>query len=106
MSKSINKIAAEHMLQLDKELEGHKKQAHALKLIYRQCELGFGEIPATYDELQTKVASLINQGDLEVLEKALELTGGSIKLGELEESRTKRDVSSTEIFISELMANN
>lgn len=106
MSSRINKIAAQHMLQLDIELEGHKKQAHALKLIYRQSELGFGEIPSSYSELQEKVASLINQGDLEVLEKALELTGGNIKLGELEETRTKRDISAAEKFIDDLIANN
>lgn len=105
MDKSIRKIAAEKMLQLDKELEWHKKQAHALELIYKQCELGFGEIPSSYNELQEKVASLINQGDLNVLEKALELTGGNIKLGELD-IREKREMNSTERFINDLIANN
>jgi hypothetical protein len=107
MSKSINKIAAEHMLQLDMELEGHKKQAHALRLIYLQNELGYGEIPASYSELQEKVASLINQGDLNVLEKALELTGGNMKLGELDgNTKTAKPINSTEKFISDLLANN
>lgn len=105
MSKSIREIAAEKMLQLDSELEWHKKQAHALALIYKQSELGYGEVPASYNELQEKIASLINQGDLNVLEKALELTGGNIKLGELD-IREKREMDSTEKFINDLLANN
>lgn len=83
MDKGILKLAAEKMIQLNNENKGHQKRAHALRLIYKQAELGYGEIPRSYNELQEKVAALVNQ-DLDVLEKALELTGGNIKLGELD----------------------
>lgn len=74
------------MLELHKENKGHKKWAHALRLIYKQAEMGHGDIPRDYSELQEKVAALMNE-DLRVVEKALELTGGAIKLGELDRSR-------------------
>ena len=70
------------MLQLDASNKKHEKQAHATRLIYKQAELGYGEVPRSYNELQEKVASLLTQ-DLNILEKALELAGGNIKLGEL-----------------------
>ena len=82
---NIRKQAAEKMLQLHAMNKEHEKRAHALRLIYKQAELGYGEIPRSFGELQEKVASLVNQ-DLYVLEKALELTGGNIKLGELDKS--------------------
>lgn len=81
-STHIRKLAAIKMLQLDASNKKHEKQAHATRLIYKQAELGYGEVPRSYSELQEKVAALLNQ-DLDVLEKALELTGGNIKLGEL-----------------------
>lgn len=74
---------ASAMLRLHDECEGHKKRAHAIELIYKQAGMGMGELPQTYGELEEKVASLITQ-DLTVLEKALELNGASVKLGELE----------------------
>jgi hypothetical protein len=39
-------------------------------------------VPTTYGEFEQKVASLVSQ-DLAVLEKALELSAGDVKLGEL-----------------------
>lgn len=82
---SLRKQAAEKMLQLNATNKEHEKRAHALRLIYKQAELGYGDVPRSFGELQEKVASLLNQ-DLYVLEKALELTGGNIKLGELDKS--------------------
>ena len=79
----IRKLAAQKMLQLDSKLKEHEKRAYALKLIYKQAEMGYGEVPRSYSELQQKIASLLNQ-DLKVVEKALELTGGNMKLGELD----------------------
>lgn len=81
--QALYKQAAKKMLQLNDENKGHRKRAHALKLLYKQAELGYGEVPHTFSELEEKLASLMNQ-DLEVVEKALELTGGNIKLGELD----------------------
>lgn len=77
------KLAAQKMRQLDGAVKTHEKRSHALRLIYKQAEMGYGEIPRSYGDLQEKIASLVNQ-DLNVLEKALDLTGGSIKLGELD----------------------
>lgn len=82
MNKELRKLAATKMLQLHAANKEHEKRAHALRLIYKQAELGYGDIPRTHGELQEKVASLLNQ-NLEIVEKALELTGGNLKLGEL-----------------------
>ena len=89
MNDGLLKQAAEKMTQLNNENKGHQKRAHALRLIYKQAEMGYGEIPRSYSDLQEKIASLVNQ-DLYVLEKALELTGGNIKLGELDTSPDNR----------------
>jgi hypothetical protein len=83
MDSGTLKLAAEKLVQLNNENKDHQKRAHALRLIYKQAEMGYGDVPRSYSELQEKIASLVNQ-DLNVLEKALELTGGNIKLGELD----------------------
>lgn len=74
------------MLELNKENKEHEKRAHALRLLYKQTEMGHGELPKSYSELQEKVAALITE-DLRVVEKALEFAGGAIKLGELDNTR-------------------
>lgn len=79
----LREKVASAMLRLHDECEGHKKRAHAVELIYKQADMGIEELPQTYGELEEKIASLITQ-DLVVLEKALELNGAHIKLGELE----------------------
>lgn len=81
--KGLFKKAAQHMLKLGRQVQEHEKRAKAVELIYKQAELGCGEIPRTHSELQEKIASMINQ-DLRVVEKALELTGGNLNLGELD----------------------
>lgn len=82
MNKGINKLAAEKLLQLNSANKEHEKRAHAMRLVFKQAELGYGDVPRSYSELQEKVASLLNQ-DLTVVEKALEMTGGNLKLAEL-----------------------
>ncbi len=95
--KELLKTAAQKMRQLDTQVKAHEKRAHALRLIYKQAEMGYGEVPRSYNELQEKVASLLNQ-DLFVLEKALELTGGNIKLGELAQTVEPQAYNATEMF--------
>ena len=103
MKSNLKKIAAQKMLQLHTSNKEHEKRAHALRLIYKQAEMGYGDIPRSFDELQEKVASLITQ-DLNVLEKALELTGGNIKLGELANSDTKLGGgTATEVFKASIL---
>lgn len=82
-NKGLLKLAAEKMLQLHEENKGHRKRAHAIQLLYKQAEMGFGRLPSSRNEFEEKIASLINQ-DLKVVEKALEMTGGQTKLGEVE----------------------
>lgn len=92
----LMKVAAEKMLDLNKKVKGHEKRAHATRLIFKQAEMGFGEIPRSHKELEEKIASLINQ-DLKIVEKALELTGGNIDLGELG-SKESYGLNTTERF--------
>lgn len=95
------KKAVSKMLSLSKEVKEHEKRAHATRLIYKQAEMGFGDLPRSHKELEEKIASLINQ-DLNVVEKALELTGGNIDLGELG-SRESYGFNATESFIAGIM---
>lgn len=80
---SIRKLAADKILQMNNQIKEYEKRAHAERLIYKQAEMGYGEIPRSFDDFQTKIASLLKQ-DLYVLEKAMELAGGNVKLGELD----------------------
>lgn len=103
MSKELYKQAAQKMLQLFDENKKHEKQAHALQLIYKQVEMGFGELPRSYNELQEKVASLCTQ-DLNVVEKALELSGGNLDFGRLAVS-DPTEFNSTQQFMADIMGN-
>lgn len=60
----------------------HEKRAKAEKLVYKQASMGLVEYPKSYEDLQEKVASLENQ-DLDVLEKALELNLGDVSMGKV-----------------------
>ena len=101
MDSQLRKQAAQKMLQLHTENKEHEKRAYALRLIYKQAELGFGDVPRTYSELEEKLASLIKQ-DLNVVEKALELTGGNLKLGELDRS-DPREMNATDTFQASIL---
>ena len=96
-TKDMLKLAAAKLLEQDASLKEHRKQAHALRLLYKQAEMGCGEFPRSYNELQSKIASLLNQ-DLQVYEKALELNGGNIKLGELDRNVEPSQFNSSEQF--------
>lgn len=96
------KQAAQKMLQMDKTIKEQEKRAHAVRLIYKQAEMGISEVPRTYNELQEKVASLVKQ-DLHVFEKALELTGGSVKLGELSQAIEPTSYNATESFMAAIL---
>lgn len=80
--QQLREKAASVMLTLHEKNKEHEKRAHALKLLCKQAELGLTRMPSTHSELEIKLASLVNE-DLVVLEKALELAGGNVKLGEL-----------------------
>lgn len=90
MNEELRKKAADTMLNLHRENKGHQKWAHAVKLVFRQAELGYDSAPHTFSELQEKVASLIAQNtDLTIVEKALDIAPGQSKLGELSSSDTR-----------------
>lgn len=97
----LRKEAASTMLRLNDENAGHKKRAHALRLIYKQAELGHSVLPQTLVELEEKIGSMLNQ-DLVLIEKALELTGGSVKLGELSSDYAK-PLTATEQFQASIL---
>lgn len=90
------------MLHLHEKNKEHEKRAHALKLLYKQAELGIAELPSTFSELETKLASLANE-DLVVLEKALELSGGNMKLGELGRKDLGSAISPAEKFQASIL---
>jgi len=93
----LREKAASVMLHLHEKNEGHEKRGQALRLLYKKAELGYEVLPKTYGELETKLAALVTE-DLIVLEKALELAGGNVKLGELDSRDPKAAVDSAEKF--------
>jgi len=96
-AQNLLKQASQKMRILNDRNRAHEKRAHALRLLYKQAELGYGQVPSSYSELEEKVASLLNQ-DLDVLEKALELSGGRLNLGELSGSTGPNPHDATEAF--------
>lgn len=92
------------MLHLHKENKGHEKRAHALRLLYKQAELGITSLPSSYSELEEKLAALANE-DLVVLEKALELSGGTLKIGELSRKDTSIATNPEEKFQATILGN-
>ncbi len=102
MNTELRKLAAQKMIQLHEANKDHEKRAHATRLIFKQAELGYGDVPRTYGELQEKVASLLNQ-NLEIVEKALELTGGNLKLGELGSADRTLGGSADDIFTASIL---
>jgi len=94
--QGMREKVASTMLRLHEENIGHTKRAQATRLLFKKAELGLEHIPHTYQELEEKIASLENQ-DLVVLEKALELAGGHFKLGELDSGRLSA-INATEKF--------
>lgn len=94
--QEMREKVASTMLRLHEENRGHTKRAHATRLLFKKAELGLEQIPQNYRELEEKIASLETQ-DLVVLEKALELTGGQFKLGELDSGRPS-SANATEKF--------
>ena len=86
--QNLMQKAASTMLRLDDENKGHTKRAQAIRLLYKQAEMGLSQAPQTFGELEEKLAYLINE-DLVVLEKAMDLAGGNIKLGELSSTEIK-----------------
>lgn len=98
MDRDLREKVASTMLRLDHENKEHTKRAHALRFIYKKAEVGLEQVPQTFEELEQKIASLMTQ-DLVVLEKALELAGGQLKLGELDSTRDSTSAfSATEKF--------
>lgn len=81
--QKLREKVASVMLQLHKKNREHEKRAHAERIFWKQVECGMEQPPESYGELQMKLASLVTE-DLKVLEKAVELAGGQMKLGELD----------------------
>jgi hypothetical protein len=101
--QQLREKVASVMLQLHEENKGHEKRGQALKLLYKKAEMGYERFPKTYSELEIKLAALVNE-DLVVLEKALELAGGNVKLGELDERDSRATMSSAEKFRADILS--
>lgn len=95
--RQLREKVASAMLHLHSENKGHRKRAHATRLLYRQVEMGLSEMPRSFGEFEEKLATLINQ-DLVIVEKALELTGGTTKLGEVAARLDSRTLNASEEF--------
>lgn len=88
--QQLREKVASVMLQLHEKNREHEKRAHAERVYFKQVECGLEQPPESYSELQQKLASLVKE-DLDVLEKAVELAGGHMKIGELDDSSRDSD---------------
>jgi methylphosphotriester-DNA--protein-cysteine methyltransferase len=70
----------EQRLLLEKEASDLKVEKRAMKIAFREIELGIAEPYKTHDEFMNKVASLAKE-DLDVVEKALERGYGPARRG-------------------------
>jgi len=102
--QALREKVASTMLRLDEEVRGHTKRAHALRLLYKQAEMGVADLPETYAALEAKLASMVRE-DLLVLEKALELTGGNVKIGTLADTLEPADFNASEQFQAAILGN-
>lgn len=96
MNQDMREKVASTMLSLHSENKEHTKRAHATRLLFKKAEMGLEQVPQNFGELEEKLASLMTQ-DLIVVEKALELAGGHLKLGELD-SVVANPLGATEKF--------
>jgi hypothetical protein len=77
-------------LKLEKEASATVLEKRAQKIAFREIELGLSEPFKSLEEFQEKVASLLSEGDLDVVEKALDRGYvGTRKSGDLVGSSTK-----------------
>ena len=72
----VLKRVNEEKLRLQKEAAVHSLEKRAMKIAYREVELGISQPFSSYEDLMEKVASLMKE-DLDVVEKALERGYGS-----------------------------
>jgi len=59
-------------LELEKVAAHNDLEKRAMKVAFREIELGFSEPFRTHEEFLNKVASLMTEDDLQVVEKALQ----------------------------------
>lgn len=72
----VLKRVNEEKLRLEKEAKDYGLEKRAMKIAFREVELGISEPFRSYQDLLNKVASLVKD-DLDVVEKALERGYGS-----------------------------
>lgn len=104
MKQELREKVASVMLHLHEKCKEHEKRAHALRLLFKQAELGVTGLPQTFSEIEEKLASLVTE-DLAVMEKALELTGGNVKLGELDRQDSTSSLNASDKFLADLLGN-
>lgn len=104
-TKKLFKKAAAQLRYLDGENKTHEKKARALKLLYKQAEMGIAPVPDNYPELEEKLASLTTQ-NLDVLEEAMKLAGGRLGLGDLEDNDLTNPNNPEDAFAASVIGNN
>jgi len=100
--QKLREKAASVMLHLHEQNKEHEKRGQAIRLLYKKAEMGYEQLPQSYSELESKLAALVTE-DLVVLEKALELAGGNVKLGELDTRDPKACLDSAEKFQADIL---
>lgn len=104
-TKKLFKLAAEKLRYLSNENKAHEKKARALKLLYKQAEMGIAPVPDSYLELEEKLASITAQ-NLDVLEEAMKLAGGRLGLGDLEDNDLTNPANPEDAFTASILGDN
>lgn len=80
LKKAAVMLKSEHGKRVELE-----KRAHAEKLAFRKVELGIAEPFTSYDDFRKEAEAILKEGDLALVEKALEYgTAGGHRSGTLE----------------------
>lgn len=95
----IRKLDQERQ-ELKKEATAHELEKRAAKIAFREVELGIAQPFESMQAFQEKVASILAEGDLDVVEKALERGyTGSRKTSELAGSSPANGKNPFERFV-------
>lgn len=87
-------------VRLEKEAEASALEKRAHKIAFREVELGLAEPFKSLEEFQQKIAGLIEDGDLEIVEKALERGyHGSRKTGDLVGTTPSKSKNALEQYV-------
>lgn len=81
LAKEVFRLSEENQ-KLASDNQEYFQKERATQLLFKQAQMGLIDMPASYEELQEKVASLAKE-DLDIVEKAMSLQIGDTGIGKI-----------------------